>query len=361
VDGISHIFRWDLDKTYLKTDFDTVRDLVRVARMSAEERENIPGSAALLREMRTGAMGSDKNLIYFISGSPRQLRTVIEKKFALDGFVPDGFVLKPSFSMLMRGRIRGIRNQVPYKLSALLSGRGDSPIGTLETLLGDDAESDALIYSLYGDILSGLIDRDFLLKFLKKTKAYKDQLEAIEHQLDAIVHEETVKRIIINLDRNTAPAEFFDYFPRVVPVHNHLQTAIVLCLDQTVSLNAVRDVAYEMLWKFGYKPDTLLHSAEDIFRRQRAYQPQKCYERMLEELSHLEPPKPPSRANKRASDNLETTMNLMRQLKERLEYLQTRPLPRNTSRVAPHRDYFELLVAEEKRREARKKVQNAGR
>ena len=26
-----HIYRWDLDKTYLRTDFDTLRDLVRTA------------------------------------------------------------------------------------------------------------------------------------------------------------------------------------------------------------------------------------------------------------------------------------------------------------------------------------------
>jgi len=38
---VRHIFRWDLDKTYLRTEFDSVRALVRTARLSAEERENI--------------------------------------------------------------------------------------------------------------------------------------------------------------------------------------------------------------------------------------------------------------------------------------------------------------------------------
>jgi len=359
---IAHIFRWDLDKTYLKTDFDTVRDIVRVARMTAEERENIPGSAALLREMRADRPHGEKNLIYFISGSPRQLRAVIEKKFTLDGFEPDGFVLKPSLSMLMRGRLRFLRNQVPYKLSALLSGRGESPIGTPETLLGDDAESDALIYSLYGDILAGLISRDTLFKFLKRTKAYKDQLESIDHQLDAIVHEDTVKRIIINLDRNTAPAEFIEYFPRVVPVHNHLQTAAVLCLDQTISINALRDVVYEMLWKFRCKPETLLHSAEDIFRRQRSYQPAANFEAIIESLSSINPPEPPKRSTKAATKSIEVAVSVLGQIKARLEYITTRPQARTPSRViSTHRDYFALLKAEEQRREARKKVQKAGR
>ncbi|MEE2904214.1 MAG: phosphatase domain-containing protein [Myxococcota bacterium] len=351
-----HIFRWDLDKTYLKTDFDTVRDLVRVARMTAEERENIPGSATLLRQMRNSSPSAQNNLIYFISGSPRQLRSVIEKKFALDGFEPDGFVLKPSLSMLMKGRFRGIRNQVPYKLSALLGGRSHAPIGTKETLLGDDAESDALIYSLYADILAGNIERKYLLKFLKKTHAYKDQVSEIEYQLDAIVHEPTVQRIIINLDKNTAPGEFMDYFPRVVPVHNHLQTAVVLCLDQSVETSAIQEVALEMLWKFGYSSGSLLRSVEDILRRQRTQHSVEDFLHLHRGLSALSPIKPDKSLTKRAEKFVDELQRLLEQIIERIAYLNSRPMPRNRSRTEPSNDYFELLEAEEKRREARKRV-----
>ena len=47
-----HVYRWDLDKTYLKTDFDTLRDLVRSAFERAEAKRAVPGAAALLRELR---------------------------------------------------------------------------------------------------------------------------------------------------------------------------------------------------------------------------------------------------------------------------------------------------------------------
>ena len=45
------IARWDLDKTYLRTDFDTVRDLVRTAIERPDQKRTVPGAAALLREL----------------------------------------------------------------------------------------------------------------------------------------------------------------------------------------------------------------------------------------------------------------------------------------------------------------------
>ena len=47
---IQHIFRWDLDKTYLHTDFDSWIDLVRTAVETPERKRTVPGAAALIRE-----------------------------------------------------------------------------------------------------------------------------------------------------------------------------------------------------------------------------------------------------------------------------------------------------------------------
>ena len=46
------IYRWDLDKTYLQTEFDTLRQLVRTAMQKAHEKKAVPGAAALIRELR---------------------------------------------------------------------------------------------------------------------------------------------------------------------------------------------------------------------------------------------------------------------------------------------------------------------
>src|SRR5438046_2236292 len=66
----AHVYRWDLDKTYLKSDFDSLRDLVRSAFEGAEQKQAVPGAAALLRELRKG----EGARVCFISGSPRQMR-----------------------------------------------------------------------------------------------------------------------------------------------------------------------------------------------------------------------------------------------------------------------------------------------
>src|SRR5688572_12402236 len=76
-----HVYRWDLDKTYLKTEFDTIKDLLRSAFEGAEAKKAIPGASALLREVRAGGGAR----ICFISGSPRQMRRVLTRKLKLDG------------------------------------------------------------------------------------------------------------------------------------------------------------------------------------------------------------------------------------------------------------------------------------
>ena len=79
-----HVYRWDLDKTYLQTDFDSLTGLVKAALQSAEEKKNIPGTGALMRELRYGPDG-EKNRVMVVSGSPRQMRKVLERKLQLDG------------------------------------------------------------------------------------------------------------------------------------------------------------------------------------------------------------------------------------------------------------------------------------
>lgn len=253
-----HVFRWDLDKTYLRTEFDTVGDLVRTARLSAEERENIPGSAALLRAIKFASDNSDDHLVFFISGSPNLIRAVLEKKFNLDGFQPDGFTLKPTLSDVMRGRFRAVRAQVAYKLIHLLRGRANVPIGVPETLFGDDAENDAFIYSLYADFVAGAVSKTEVVHVAEAAGAYPHQLDDIREGLEAIVHEPAIGRIVIHLDRATRPEAFAPFGARVVPIANHLQTALVLALDGTLAPVGVRRVAEELIERYGFNVERLI-------------------------------------------------------------------------------------------------------
>jgi len=352
-----HIFRWDLDKTYLKTEFETLRDLVRTARLTAEQRENIPGSAALIRAVRDDP--DARHEVFFISGSPSQMRGVLERKFALDGFIPDGFVLKPTLSHIVRGRFRAVRGQVPYKLEQLLLGRSEVPIGSFETLFGDDAENDAFVYSLYADVLAGRIDRAKLRTLMRRCGAYGSQVKALEEALDAIVTEDPVRRIVIHLDQATPPATFAPYFPRVVPIYNHLQTAFVLYLDGSLGPSCIRMVGRELVARYGFAVERLVNLAEDILRRRRLHLPLDFLERTIEDLealighedvgTELEPEEVRQQVNA-------LTDELLRKVVERAEAIREGTRRPMEPWVEPERDYFVLWETEESRVRERKRL-----
>src|SRR6185436_12166799 len=67
-----HTFRWDLDKTYLRTEFDSIADLARSAIENAADKQAYPGATALLRALR-----QDGHRICIVSGSPTQMRQVL--------------------------------------------------------------------------------------------------------------------------------------------------------------------------------------------------------------------------------------------------------------------------------------------
>src|SRR5882757_3587258 len=156
---IPYVARWDLDKTYLRTEFDTLRDLVRTALERPDQKRTVPGAAALLREI--GATGAS---IHILSGSPEQMRTRLEEKLRLDGARWDTLTLKPNLRNLLRLRFRAVKEQLGYKLPALLAARfalnaerDESGLPVREVLVGDDAESDAFVYSLYADVVAGAV------------------------------------------------------------------------------------------------------------------------------------------------------------------------------------------------------------
>lgn len=340
-----HIFHWDLDRTYLKTNFDTFGDLVRTARSGAEERENIPGSAALIRAIRQEAPEKPSS-IYFLSGSPEQLRGVIERKFKLDGFAPDGVVLKATVANILRGRFRAVRGQVAYKLYNLLLARTDQPVGTHETLFGDDAESDAFVYSLYADFVAGKVPRAILDKVLLASGAYSSEIKAIHQVAREVIREDPVSRIIIYQERNAPPGAFGAFFPRLVPVCNHFQSALILAMDGCLSEAGVVHVAEELIADYGFTADALLKLAEDIFRRQRPNVPDAVLKKLIQGP-------PPEHLSEAATE-------LYRGICDRLDDLLSRPCPHGPL-PAPERDYLKLWDEDLARQETARQARMAGR
>ena len=270
------IARWDLDKTYLRTDFDTVRDLWRTLIERPDQKRTVPGAAALLREL--GRAGVE---IHILSGSPEQLRSRIEEKLRLDGARWASLTLKPNLQNLLRLRFRALRGQLGYKLPSLLQRRcellsqrepgGDSlsSDGELirEVLLGDDAEADAFVYSLYADVCSGHVGADELATIMRAGRAYEDTISDAVRFASYVEKGPVVERILIHLDRQSSPSDFKVYGDLVVPFYNYLQASFVLHEDGRIPARSVLRIAQDLTASHNFDGGALARSYLDLSRR----------------------------------------------------------------------------------------------
>jgi hypothetical protein len=256
-----HTFRWDLDKTYLRTEFDSIKDLARSAIETAADKQAFPGATALLRALR-----QDGNRICIVSGSPTQMRQVLAAKLALDGVEYDEFVLKNNLRNILRGRFRSLRAQIPYKLPAMLASRV-AVAADAETLFGDDAEADAIVYCLYADLVAGRVSLGDLERVLVASRAYPDDIARIVGLAAAAPKGEAVRRMFIHLDRRSPPTSFRRFGARLAPVYNYFQAALVLYEDKVLSARQVIFVALEMLDSGQYELGHLATSVQDVIRR----------------------------------------------------------------------------------------------
>ena len=278
----TYVARWDLDKTYLRTDFDTIKDLVRTAFERPDQKRTVPGAAALLRQLAKAGVET-----HILSGSPEQLRSRIAEKLRLDGVRYASLRLKPNLQNMLRLRFRALRGQLGYKLPALLLGRCelasqtlDAPSGDAraavnkdarpllqEVLLGDDAEADAFVYSLYADICRGAVTPETLRAVLKHGGAYDDTIRDADRYAQYVTKGEVVERILIHLERQSSPSDFAVFGPRVVPFFNYLQAAFVLFEDGRISAKAVVAVASELVVVHNFQRAGLARSFTDLERR----------------------------------------------------------------------------------------------
>jgi len=265
---VTHIARWDLDKTYLRTEFDSLRDILRTALERPDEKRTNPGASTLLREMvRAGIR------VHILSGSPEQMRQRLEDKLRLDGIAWDTFTLKPNLQNLLRLRFRAVRDQLGYKLPALVKARaavgddGESAAVWRETLFGDDAEADAYVYSLYADIVAGRVSEEVLARVLERGRVYDDVAAQTLDIARGIEPVDAVERILIHLEQQTPPDDFRTYGPRVVPFYNYLQAAFVLHEDGRLAPGGVLRVAVELVTEHRFDGDALARSYLDLARR----------------------------------------------------------------------------------------------
>jgi len=220
-----YVYRWDLDRTYLDTAIDSVRGLLRTALEDASDKRTLPGARALLRGLQQSDPAAE---VCILSGSPTQLRSVLEEKLAIDGIRFDKLILKDNLGNLRRGRLRALRGQVGYKLPILLRERVGLGGAVRESLFGDDSEADALIYVAYAEALAGRLSSERLSRVLEAGGAYEDHVRLALASLDRLGEADVVDHVFIRLDKRRPPEVFRLLGHRVKPVHDWLQAALTL-------------------------------------------------------------------------------------------------------------------------------------
>jgi hypothetical protein len=256
--------RWDLDKTYLRSEFDTLRQLWRTARERGEDKVEVPGVIELLKGLRASADRRGRSVrIYFISASPPQIGQAIRDKLGLDRVPYDGIVFKDQLQLIRRGKFGKLREHVGFKLCELFRGRARRAPETRELLFGDDWESDPLTYSIYAEVIAGVLPLDALGPLLQRIGVDPEVIPEARALAAPVAGLGGVERICINLERRSAPASFALYGPRVVPTFNYFQTAVVLAADGWLDPEDVAAVAGGLAERAGYTPRRLENSLAD--------------------------------------------------------------------------------------------------
>ena len=210
------IFVWDLDKTYLNTRFSQMRHLLRIPFELGIDKKAVRGTPELLHALRDGVDGCAQSPIFFVSASPHQLSTSVERKMLLDGIQCDGIVFKDATHLMMRGEFSQLRFQVAYKLAALTTLLCVFPVGAELHLFGDDVEDDALIYAIFADLASGRLAGDVLHKTLLNAGVPEHYAQALTLQAADAPKWEAVAGIYIRLTRAPDGSRIRAFHPGVI-------------------------------------------------------------------------------------------------------------------------------------------------
>lgn len=269
--AFSEVYVWDLDKTYLDTSWASASELWRTVIEKAFQKKNIPGTASLVRALRSGWEDKRGQLafpIYFITASPPQMEEKITQKLELDEIKPLGAFFKDNLKNWKPSRWWRLTKQVGFKVQALLQLRTRLKEDVRQVLWGDDSESDAVIYSLYSDICARRHSEKELIDILSSLHVIGEQTETILDLQEQIPVNDPVEKIYINLATDTDPEYYLKFGRRCVPTLNTLQAALDLFQDGRLNVGRVLNVAKDMRENYGITKEEMESSIDNLVRRQ---------------------------------------------------------------------------------------------
>jgi Phosphatidate phosphatase APP1, catalytic domain len=262
------IFVWDVDKTYLDTDFKSIWGLLRIPLEMAIDKTIIPGTAATLQECRRGPGDHPVHTpIYFVSASPPQLAGVIRRKMLLDGLQPDGFLFKDQLQLALQGRLRELKFQVEYKLTAHWSLIADLPPDAHLVVVGDDWESDGHVFHLLDATQRGALAGGDLAAALRDAGVDSESIDGMVDLAARATGRAQVQLACVILTRGRDPSYFDPYHPVVHTAREALQAAALFAEHKLVSPGGVARVAWRLRADWGWTTKQVADSLADVSAR----------------------------------------------------------------------------------------------
>jgi hypothetical protein len=262
------VFVWDVDKTYLDTDFKSIWGLLRIPLEMAIDKNIIPGPAATLQECRRGPGDRPSHTpIFFVSASPPQLAGVIRKKMLLDGLQPDGFLFKDQLQLALSGRFRELKFQVEYKLTAHWSLIAELPPAARLVVVGDDWESDGHVFHLLDATQRGTLAGAELAAALRDAGVHPGSIDAMVELAAKAAGRAQVALACVILTRGRDPSYFDPYRPVVHAAREALQATALFADHDLVSADGVARVAWRLRADWGWTADQVEASLVDLAAR----------------------------------------------------------------------------------------------
>lgn len=269
--AFDEVYVWDLDKTYLDTQWQSLKDIFRASFADTFHRNNVPGTATLVSALKQSWQqknGKAPFPIFFITASPPQMEKKIREKLMSDDILPLGIFFKDNLKNLWPGRFWKLRQQVGYKVTALMYLRTLLKPALTQVLWGDDSETDAIIYSLYSDICSRRLKDAECEKVLRGFNVNGEQISRIMAMQAQVEARDPVEKIYINLAVDTDPEYYIKFGRRMIASYNSLQTALDLYQDTRLGTGDVIRVSKDLFMNYGFSVDELQKSLDELIRRQ---------------------------------------------------------------------------------------------
>ncbi len=154
----------DIDKTYLETNFESIAKMAKIALESSEDKITVQGAQVLLNWLRWGEPDDLEGFsldqivpLHFVSSSPPQLRRTLEEKLMFDGLLWSSDTFKDQAYNIFKGKFKLLKHQVAYKVAAILNLVARMKDDCHILFIGDNAESDPMIYQSISMLLTGLV------------------------------------------------------------------------------------------------------------------------------------------------------------------------------------------------------------